>query len=466
MSSVTNEKLIFSSLIKNKDYFVKVIPHIKTEYFEPSYQKFIFNAIRFYAEKYDKQPNFLVLENLVESKANEKLNEKEKEEALEFIKEIKQYDIPDNLEYLVDEAESFCRDRALYNAVATAIDVYQGVNKNIPREMLHEIVRDAQAITFDESLGLDFDEDAEARYERYISKEKRQPFEFDILNDITNGGVAKKTLNIIAAGVNVGKSMTLVWLAAMYKRLGYNVLYVSNEMSEDEVMLRIDASMLDIETFLIDKMGKDKFVSRIHKLKELNHGRLKVKEYATGTCNSNKIRSLLKDYKLKYGFVPDVIINDYLTINQSSHIKYTGNMGDYYTKVAEEQRAIMVDFNCIGWTAAQMVTDAMESTDPSISDLGMSQGIAKTADLIWAVARTEELDRIGQILFKQLKTRYHHEKIKRWTMGISIPKQKFFEVEQVMQNNIVNTAQLPKTDGEDLRPKEEVKTGKKQLSFN
>lgn len=461
---VTNEHLVFASLIRNQDFFSKVLPYISVDYFESPVHKFLFKAIKFYADKYDKQPNTFVLSNVLSS-PNSKLSDNERADGAEFLQEIANFDLPDNTEYLIEEAQNYCKERALYNAMVKAIDVIEGTDTTITKESVHELIRDAVSINFDETIGQDYEEDAEARYERYLLKEEKLPFEYSILNDITNNGVSRKTLNIIAAGVNVGKSMTLVYLASMYKKMGFNVLYISNEMSEDEVMKRVDGNLLDIETQFIDRLGKSKYVSKISELRSKGQGRLKVKEYATGTCSSNRIRSLLKDYRLKENFVPDVIIVDYLTICISSRVSYTGNMGDYYTKVAEELRAVAQDFNCAMWSAAQMQTQAMDSTDPDLKDLGMSQGIAKTADLVWAVARTEELDRIGQILFKQLKTRYHHEKIRRWTMGITIAKQQFYEVEQVDINQ-GDVQQLPPSTGINRFGNNELRSRNEQQSDN
>lgn len=426
MAAVTTESLLLASLVGNEEYFGKVVPFLKPEYFEDPAERSIYTIIKNYSNKHSESPDFTILRNVV---TNCKKSEEEISSMLETIDTVKNVSVPNNLTYLLNEAEKFCKERAVFCAISKSFDIYEGSDATLKIEAIPEILREAICVNFDSSVGHEYDEDAESRWDYYNSVEAKIAFESAQMNRITNGGIPRKTFNIIAAGVNVGKTMTLVWLAAMYKRMGYNVLYITNEVSEKELAQRIDASMLDIDTDQIKFMTKAKYFSRIEKLKESQHGRLFIHEFATGTCSSDKVETLLRDLALKKKFKPDVIINDYITINISSRISYGGNMGDYYTKVAEEMRATAVRHDCIMWSAAQMVTAAMESTDPNLSDLGMSQGIAKTADLVWCVSRTEELDAIGQIAFKQLKTRYHKDKIVRWLMGVDVGKQKFIEMD-------------------------------------
>ena len=445
-----NESVILAGLLRDEDYFRKVIPFIKSEYFESDVNRTLFKFIKNYTNKYKVQPTKTVLEksitHLMSAQKQEIIDE-----TAEKLHHICKMELPNSTEYMFDETESFCRYRAITLAIYKTIALHEDEdNKN--REQLvnsiPDILKDALAVSFDTSVGHDYNNDEEARWEYYNKPENKIAFEMDYMNEITGGGVSRKTLNVLAAGVNVGKTMLLVYLAAMYKRMGYNVLYITNEINEMELAQRIDASTLNIETDMILSIGKEKYMNKFQKLRESAQGRLFVKEFPTGTCTASGTKRVLRELELKKKFKPDIIINDYLTINAADNMVYNGNTSTYFEKVAEEMRALAMEENVVMWTAAQFNKDGVNSSDPSMTDIGSSLGISKVADLIWAVIRSEQLDILGQLFMKQLKTRYHKIKNRDWNVGVSIGTQRIFQLNSNDQQlGAQSVADLPIKEG-------------------
>lgn len=434
MSQINNETMILAGLLRDESFFRKVAPYVKTEYFEQDSTKLLYKIIKAYADKYKENPNKTVLEKAINvglaNKSDAIIND-----AREKLNLITTVDMPNSLEYMVDECEKFCKNRSMYLAINEAIAIYTNnadpdKKKTMDIGAIPELVQQALAVSFDSHVGHDYDQSEEQRWEYYTTPENKIPFEIDYLNLITNGGVTKKTLNLFVAGVNVGKTMLLVYLAAMYKRLGYNVLYITNEINEMELAQRIDASLLNIDTDMLIAQGRDKYLSKFQDLKESTHGNLFIKEFPTGTCSANGIRALLHELELKKKFKPDIIINDYLTINKADNATFTGNTGNYFEKVSEEMRSLAMEKEVVMWSAAQFNSEGIKNGDPELTDIGSSLGIAKVCDMAWAVLRNESLDECGQLSFKQMKTRYHKTRYRRWNLGVDIGTQRVFQVEQ------------------------------------
>lgn len=436
--SVNNETLILSSLLRDEAYFRKVAPFLKSEYFTEESTRTIFKIINNYTEKYKDQPNKTVILKALNAGLASK-SPTVLQDAVEKLETILKMEIPSSFEYMVDETEKFCQDKSIYLAINKAITIYEN-NDNPESKSLMDInvipqlMTDALAVSFETHIGHDYDNGAEERWDYYTKPENKIPFEIDFLNKITNNGVTRKTLNLFVAGVNVGKTMLLVYLASMYKRLGYNVLYITNEINEMELSRRIDASLLNIDTDMLITLGKDKYINKFESLKETTYGKLIVKEFPTGTCSANKIRALLRELKIKKKYKPDIIINDYITINRADTMTFNGNTGNYFERVAEEMRAVAMDEDVVFWTAAQFNSEGIKNNDPELTDIGSSLGIGKVADLAWAVLRSEMLDELGQISFKQMKTRYHKKRYQRWNTGIDIGTQRIYEVNDTSVN--------------------------------
>lgn len=452
--SINNESMILSGLLNNEQYFRKVLPYIKEEYFTTESSKILFKIINNYASKYKEKPNTPIIKKTICDGLSNK--------GAEFLTEINnklvdidKLDLPDSTDYMVDETEKFCQNQAMYLAISKAIEIYDSQNSENKKPLdigaIPDIVKNALAVSFNTSIGHDYDNGAEDRWDYYTLPEAKIPFEIDKLNDITNNGVLRKTLNLFVAGVNVGKTMLLVYLAAMYKRMGYNVLYITNEVNEFEISKRVDASLLNIETDMLTLGGKEKYLSRFDKLKETARGRLIVKEFPTGTCSANRIRALLHELEIKKKFKPDIIINDYITINRADGVTFNGNTGQYFEFVAEQMRALAVEFDLVMWSAAQFNSEGIKGSDPELTDIGSSLGIGKVADFCIAAIRNPALDDIGQITFKQMKTRYHKIRYQRFNLGIDIGTQRLFSVDD-------SSYVPPKNDNFDDDVKVEFKT--------
>lgn len=434
MTNTTEERIILSGLLQDPAYMRHVIPFIKDEYFSDLKERRLYQLINKYIIQYNEAPSKVALSITVAK--DEKLNEKATEETQLIVKDV--FDIipqENNKDWMIQQTEKWVKERALFNALNRAIDIQNGNTKNGETpHLIPTILSEALGICFDTKVGMDFNDDAEIRWDYYTNPVHKIPFgDLEIFNDVTDGGIPRKTLNFLVAGVNAGKSMGLISFACMYMRLGYNVLYISNEMSEEEVFKRMDANMLQTNMKDIQSIGKEKYVNRIEAMKAKSYGKLKVKEYGPSTSNVAHYRHLLADLKLKQNFVPDIVIVDYLQITAAASISRRGVNGfEYYKVVAEELRAFAKETNTILWTAAQFNRGGMVNTDAGMEDIAESKAIADTADGMWSITRTEEMDALGQIVIKQLKSRYNDKSVRlRFTVGVDVAKQKFYHVEQV-----------------------------------
>lgn len=467
---VNNETMILSGLIRDDEYFRVVSPFIKPDYFTDESNKILYKVISKYIDKYKEKPNKTVLQKFV----NEGLKNRDANFVNEVLKTIDHIDVmelPKTTKYMIDECEKFCKERAVQNAIMNAITIYESKEKDEKIGSIPDLMKEALAVSFDVSVGHDYNNDEEARWEYYTKPENKIPFEQEFMNKITNGGVARKTLNMIAAGVNVGKTMLLVYLAGMYKRLGYNVLYVTNEINEMELAQRIDATTLNIESDMLLALGKEKYVTKFKDLRETQQGRLFIKEFPTGTCSANGIRNVLRELELKQKFKPDIVINDYITINRADGVGMGAgtNTGVYFEKVAEELRALSMEEEIVMWTAVQFTKEGVGSMDPELTDIGSSLGLAKVADLVWAAIRSEQLDNLGQLSFKQMKTRFHKDRYQRWNVGVNIGCQRIFEIQQSSHPDDIasrdNNFQEPKGfDFKDPKPEFEFSDRPKKKS--
>lgn len=433
---ITTEKLILSNLVKNSDYTVKVLPHIKSEYFQHQETQIIFDIIKTYISTYSIQPDKTTL--VVECRQSPKVSEINSDDVESVARELFELDTPADNTWLIKQTEDFCRNKAIYNTIANVIDIYEGKNKQYNYHAIPDLLKEAIGISFETTIGLDFFDDAEMRYQYYTEKENKLEFGIDILNLITNGGVGKKTLNVLVAGVNCGKTLGLISLAADYIRRGQNVLYITLEVREEEILKRVDANMLDVSINDLSSLSKEKFMNKIEKIKSKQHGKLKVKEFPPGTASAAHIKHIMKELKLKQGFEPAILVIDYLGLCASSRIKPgTQNSYFYLKAVAEELRALAVEHDIVCWTAAQFSRGGQANSDADITDVAESHGLSATADFMVGMNRTEELDEAGALQFKQLKNRYGNKTNHlRFLVGVDLEKQKLYEMG--------TTAQAPK----------------------
>ena len=353
-------------------------------------------------------------------------------------------------EWLYDKTEKWCQDRALYNSIMESIQIIDGKHNTLTKNALPDILSKALGVTFDTNIGHDYMEDVESRYDFYHNKEERIPFDLQILDDITKGGLPKKTLNIALAGTGVGKSLFMCHQAASVLNQGKNVLYITMEMAEERIAERIDANLLNIPIDQITNMSKTMLMDKIKKLKTDTNGKLIIKEYPTGAANANHFRALLNELKLKKNFIPDMIFIDYLNICSSSRMKAMGGSINSYTyikSIAEELRGLAVEFDLPVVSATQTTRTGYTNSDPGLEDTSESFGLPATADLMFALVSSEELEQQGQIMVKQLKNRYNDpNKHKRFILNIDRSRMRLSDAEAGEQDLVQDTPAFDKSE--------------------
>jgi replicative DNA helicase len=434
------ERAIFNNLLNNETYARKTIPFLKPDYFHNRNDKVVFELIDTYIAKYNATPTKEAM--LVDLNNRDNISEDQFKECKEIIEEIPdQSDQLSSVDWLVDQTEKFCQDKAIYNAIMQSIQIMDDKTGKMAKGSIPQLLSDALAVSFDTSIGHDFIEDAESRFEFYHRKEERLPFDIDYLNKITRGGLPRKTLNILLAGTGVGKTLAMCHFAASYMAAGKNVLYITMEMAEEKIAERIDANLLNVPLDELGMLPKDSYDKKMARLKEKTVGRLIVKEYPTSTAGSANFRHLINELKIKKNFIPDVIFIDYLNICMSSRLKQGANVNSYtYIKaIAEELRGLAVEFNVPIISATQTTRSGYDSSDVGLTDTSESFGLPATADFMIALIATDELKALNQIMVKQLKNRYSDpEMYKRFVVGVDRPRMRLYDAEQSAQDDIVD----------------------------
>ena len=433
---------ILSHLLNNEDYCRRVIPYIQKEYFEGT-DKLVFDLIVDFVAKNNKLPTGRVLDLELQkvSAPEDVLNQ-----ASRLINEISNKTDVDT-DYLIGESEKWCRDRAVYNAIMDSIQIIDGKDKEKTEGAIPEILSQALGVSFDQAIGHDYIDDSDSRFEFYNKEETRIPWDLDYFNKITKGGIPNKTLNICLAGTGVGKSLFMCHNAASVLQQGKNVLYITMEMAEERIAERIDANLMDLPIQQLESLPKTVFSEKIGKIAQASIGKLIIKEYPTGAAHSGHFRALLNELKLKKNFKPDMIYIDYLNICSSSRMKAMGgsiNSYSYIKAIAEELRGLAIEFNVPIMSATQTTRSGFSNTDVGLEDTSESFGLPATADLMFALIATEELDELNQVMVKQLKNRYNDPtKYKRFVIGIDRARMKLYDVEESAQSDIVSDMSIP-----------------------
>ena len=439
------ELLVLRSLLHNEDYARKVIPFVKGDYFEQLSQKIVFEEVSSFIEEYDQLPSKEAL--YIEVEKRNDVNEESYKNIKELIGVLD--DSPSDEEWLVNTSEKWCRDRAIYMALMESIKLADGQDDKRGRDAIPSILSDALAVSFDNNVGHDYFQDYEARYESYHKKEDKIPFDLEYFNKITKGGIPNKTLNIALAGTGVGKSLFMCHMAGSSLVNGHNVLYITLEMAEEKIAERIDANLLNVNIQEITDLPKPMFESKVESLAKKTQGTLIVKEYPTASAHSGHFKSLLNELALKKSFRPDIIFIDYLNICASSRYRGNSNVNSYsYIKaIAEELRGLAVEANVPIVSATQTTRSGFASSDVDLTDTSESFGLPATADLMFALISTEELEGLGQIMVKQLKNRYNDPTInKRFIVGVDRAKMRLYDVEQRAQSDLLDSGQEEEYD--------------------
>ena len=429
-----SESIILSALYSNEDYVRRTLPYLEKDYFTSEPNKVIFELIRSHVEKYNTTPT---KDSLMISLDDVSLSENNFKESHALIESLKETD-EKQTDWQVDHTERWCQERALYNAVMKSISILN--DHEDQKGDLPKLLQDALAVSFDTHIGHDFVDDFETRFEFYNRVEEKVPFHLELFNEITKGGLSNKTLNVALAGTGVGKSLFMCDLAANHYMMGKNVLYITLEMSEEKIAERIDANLLNISIADVASTSKSSFEKKIEKIKNKTTGKLIIKEYPTAVANANHFRHLLNELHLKKNFTPDVIFIDYLNICSSARIRYGAGINSYtlVKSIAEELRGLAVENNVPIISATQTTRSGYSNTYVDLTDTSESFGLPATADLMFALISTEELEDMNQILVKQLKNRYNDiNNHKRFVVGIDRSKMRLYDAENSAQDDIV-----------------------------
>jgi replicative DNA helicase len=445
------EKTILSNLIYNEEYCRRVFPYIKEEYFDDNSLRKIFSTYSDYMNEYKEPPSIEALKISIDKRKD--LNESAYKEVTNLIDELKTDDNT-NETFLVDETEKFCQNKDLYNSIRKAILILDGQDKENDKGAIPGILSDSLGISFDTHIGHDFLEDFESRHEYYHRKEERIPFDIDILNTITKGGLPRKSMSVLLATTGGGKSLVKCHMAASSLMHGKNVLYVTMELAEEEVARRIDANIMNITLDEVKEVPLNVFEKRMDRYKSKTPGKLVIKEYPTGSAHSGHFRHLLNEMRMKKNFIPDIVFIDYLNICASARVKGAAAANSYtlVKSIAEEIRGLAMEFDMAIVTSSQFNRDGYGNSDVDLTNTSESMGITHTADLILGLITSEELDQRGQLMIKQLKNRYGDlGYYRRFVVGIERAKMKLFNLEERAQDTIQSESSNGK-GGNDPRP--------------
>jgi len=436
------ETLILANLLKNETFMRKALPFLKSEYLSESPERKLFQQIQDYILKYNNLPSQSALALGLQERND--LSESEFKACGKILEDLTS-DLGDtDTDWLLDTTEKWCQEQAIFNAITQSVQILSGKDEKHNKGAIPSLLSDALGVSFDPNVGHDYLDMSSDRYDFYHRIEKRIPFDLTYFNKITNGGLVRKTLNIILAGTGVGKSLAMCHMAAAAMRQHFNVLYITMEMAEERIAERIDANLLNLTMDDVKNLSKDMYEARMDKIKSTVKGKLIIKEYPTASANPSHFRALLQDLKLKRNFKPDLIFVDYLNICASARIKPGSNINSYtYVKaIAEELRGLAVEFDVPVVSATQTTRSGFSSSDPGLEDTSESFGLPATADLMFALIATEEMDALGQIMVKQLKNRYNDPTLnKRFTVGIDRAKMKLYDLDATAQRGLVDAGQ-------------------------
>ena len=447
------ENVALSKLILEDTYCRKVLPFFKEEYFDTLHHKVIFEEVRNYIDEYETQPEPEALR--IELDKRRDLSDDTYKSAIKFIDGLDRDEY--NHDWLLDTTEKWCKERAVYLALMESIKIAEGQDKTRSKDAIPSIMTDALSVCFDDHVGHDYLGDASKRYDFYHQKEERIPFDIELFNKITKGGLPNKTLNVALAGTGVGKSLFMCHCASAALMQGRNVLYITLEMAEEKIAERIDANLLDIPVQQLSDplLTKQKFTTKLDVLSNKTRGKLIIKEYPTASAHVGHFKSLLNELSLKKGFCPDIIFIDYLNICSSS--RYKNTVVNSYTLVkaiAEELRGLAVEFKVPIMSATQTTRSGYGNSDVELTDTSESFGLPATADFMFALISTEELEQLGQIMVKQLKNRYNDPTIhKRFVVGIDRAKMRLYDCEQSAQDDIIDSGKEEEYNYEEQKPK-------------
>jgi len=433
------EHTILNNLVYNERYCRKVIPYLKESYFTSRGCQIVFSEISAYISNYDALPSPNVI--TIECDKRQDLTEDLYKEVNTIISGLTNEE--SDYKWILETSEQWAQERAIYLSLMESIKIADGKDQKRDKGAIPSILSEALSVCFDTHIGHDYIDDAGLRYDFYHKQEEKIPFDLDFFNKITKGGLPNKTLNIALAGTGVGKSLFMCHVAASCLLQGKNVLYITLEMAEERIAERIDSNLLNINIKDLGTLPKVMFENKITNLSKKTQGKLIIKEYPTASAHVGHFKSLLSDLALKRSVRPDIIFVDYLNICASQ--RYKGSIVNSYTYVkaiAEELRGLAVEFDVPIVSATQTTRSGYGSSDVDLTDTSESFGLPATADLMFALISTEELEGMNQLMVKQLKNRYNDPTMnKRFCIGIDRAKMKLYDVEESAQKDLVDSGQ-------------------------
>ena len=435
------ETIILSKMFSDEDYTRKIIPFLRDEYFHDSAERKLFNYMSAFINKYNSLPTIEAIE--IAAQNDTSVNENDFKNLNEKLTQMDS-DLEVNPKWLLEETEKFCKDKAVYNAIMKSIQIIDGSDKAHSQDGIPSILQEALGICFDNNVGHDYIDNSESRFDFYHREENKLPFDLEMFNKITGGGLPNKTLNIALAGTGVGKSLFMCHMASAALAQGKNVLYVTLEMSEEKIAERIDANMMNVNIGELKDLSRSMFDNRIEKIRNKTEGKLIIKEYPTASAHVGHFKALLNELMLKRNFAPDIVFVDYLNICASSRFKPGAGVNSYtYVKaIAEELRGFAVEFDLPVVSATQTTRGGYANSDVELTDTSESFGLPATADLMFALISTEELEKMGQLMVKQLKNRYNDPGLnKRFMVGIDRGKMRLYDLEESAQKGITDSGQ-------------------------
>jgi replicative DNA helicase len=443
------EQTILRNILTDENYMRKVLPFIKPDYFEGIY-RILFKEAGKFVGKYNKLPTAETFK--IELDQADRLSGENYTVAVDLLPQLFSAEKIDE-QWLLDNTEKWCQDRAIYNAIMESISIIDGKHETLSKGALPDLLSKALGVAFDTNVGHDYIDNFEERFDFYHTEEDRIPFDLDYFNKITKGGIPNKTLNIALAGTGVGKSLFMCHVAASALVDGKNVLYITMEMAEERIAERIDANLLNVPIDQLPNMSREMFRTKVEDIARKTTGKLIVKEYPTGSAHAGHFRALLNELKLKRQFEPDIIFIDYLNICASSRMKGMGgsiNSYNYIKAIAEELRGLAVEFDVPLFSATQTTRSGYSNSDVGLEDTSESFGLPATADLMFALISTEELENMGQMMVKQLKNRYNDPtQNKRFVIGVDRSKMRLFDVDENEQTLTDDTPVFDKTEMQD-----------------
>lgn len=446
------ESTILAHLITNEEYGRRVLPFLKNEYFHDRPDKLLFQLSKDYIDTYNSFPTKEAL--IIEASNLRGITQSDCDNLTVKISGLKA-DTSTDIEWLVDQTEKFCQEKAIYNGIMQSIKILDGkADEGVGKGAIPKILQDALSISFDNNIGHDFIEDWDARYELYHRTENKIPFDLDYFNEITGGGFSKKTLNVFLGGTGTGKTLVMGHMAASNLMLGQNVLYITMEMAEERIAERIDANLLNIPLIDLVNLPKNTYEKLISNLRSKTKGKLIIKEYATATAGANHFRFLLDELRLKKNFVPDIIYIDYVNLCISNRVKLSGNVSSFsYVKaIAEELRGLGVEYNVPVVSASQLNRAGFADSDSDMTHVSESFGLPMTVDFMVVLISTDELDTLNQYMVKQLKNRYRDlTRLRKFVIGVDRSKMRLYDVERSAQNLAPDMSNVTKLDASKYR---------------